>query len=165
MNISEALRKIKKIKGDLALEQNKMKLSCSWKVNDEPAWKFEEARDNLVTLTEELLELEAKVAQANAVTKVSFRNKEMTLAYVIRFLQETKSQIALYESLVVKTKPEIERDSVYDEEKEKYVTVKNEVKWASALTEISKEQKVKELKKLFDELNTVLENSNHKTSV
>lgn len=165
MNISEALRKIKKLKGEIAVSQQRMKSSSCWIQGKEPTYSFKEVVQLLETQTTELVALESAVAEKNASTKVNVDGKQVSLSSIIRSLQEIKSKISLYEVLSIRTDKEVDRDRFYSQEEEKYVTEKVEKQWVSALTEIERDEKIKSLKEDFDKLNSILENENHKTQI
>lgn len=166
MNISEALRKIKKLKGDIAQEQSRVKSSVSWiKGKTLPVYNFKESMDKLQVLSVELVSLESKVAEKNAVTKVTVGGKEMSLCEAIRTLQEVKSSIALYRELVIDNSVSEQREYVYDEEKDKNVTVKVKIEHESAITERERDTALESLKERFDIINSAIENANHKTSL
>lgn len=162
MNISEALRRIKKIKGEMSKEQGRMNSYVSWRVDQKPVYSFLESRESLEKLSEELVVLEAKVAEKNATSKIKFENVEMSLAQVIRTLQEIKSMISIYEGLVINNSEQVTKERFYSESEEKYITEKVTIKFESAITERDKDNKISQLKDKFEKLNSLLEDANHK---
>lgn len=162
MNISEALRKIKKLKGELAIETKRMQETCSW-LETKPEYDFLESEKKVVELKSKLVDLESKVALANATTKVKIGGADVSLAWVIRSLQEIKSSIALYEGLLIRNDKQVEKERVYDENYEKFSIEKIEKQWSSAVSVRQRDEHVASLKQKFEDFNAVLEKANHET--
>lgn len=163
MNISEALRKIKKLKGQLAIEDKRFVSSVSWQDDKLPVYNFAETEDAINQISSELVSLEAVVAEANAVTKVNFKDKEVSLAWLIRHLQEIKAKISKYESLHIRQEIVETSEYVYDEDKDKNIRIKKLVAFKSAISERDKDKRVQDLKDDFETANKLLEEMNHKT--
>lgn len=165
MNISEALRKIKKIKGDLAKNQPRLTSSVNYVEGEPPAFRFKETFDLVNSLSKELVELESKIAEKNAITKAKLNDKEVSLSFIIRSLQEIKSKIALVESFHIRTDTIVSKDRFYSDEEEKYVTEKVTRKYVSDISEMERDKMVSDLKEEFEKLNSLLENVNHVTTI
>jgi hypothetical protein len=165
MNISEALRKIKKIKGDLAKHQPRLSTSISYIETEPPAFRYAETFSQVKELSKELVELESKIAEKNATTKVNLNDKEVSLSFIIRSLQEIKSRITLVESFIIRTDTITIKDRFYSDEEDKYVTEKVTKKYVSDITEMEKDKMISDLKEEFEKLNSLLENANHVTSI
>lgn len=163
MNISEALRKIKKLKGQLAIEDKRFASSISWQDDKLPVYNFAETEEAINQISSELVSLEAAVAHANAVTKVNFKDKEVSLAWIIRHLQEIKAKISKYESLHIRDETVETSEYVYDEDKDKNIRLKKFVVFKSAISERDKDKRVQDLKDDFESANKLLEEMNHKT--
>jgi hypothetical protein len=163
MNISEALRKIKKIKGELAIHQARLTSSVSWTDSNKPTYSYEDTFNSIKSLSEELVELESKVAEKNATIKVMLKDKQVSLCNLIKRAQEVKSRITLISSLVIRNEILVTKDRFYSNEEDKYITEKIVVQYQSAITEVQKDRIIQELKDEFELLNTMLEDANHKT--
>lgn len=170
MNISEALRRIKVLKGELA----KLTVRCQQSVQhvkDKPtAFGFKESLNKLAEVRKELVQLEAKVAQANATTFIAvddFAN-QLSLAAAIRWLQEYKAHLAFVRSLVVRIQAEetdISYDYDYEMETSKRSRIKVETVHVCHMTESEREKLVEETEARFQKLNAALESANHQTLV
>lgn len=165
LTIAQALRKIKKLKGEIGIETQRAHSSISYVEGAVPDYNFKDSTNKRASLVEELLNLEEKVAVANAITKITFNDGvSLTLSGLIRRMQEIKSSISFYEALVLR-KPEEISEYVYDDNMNKNVVVKKVVQWKSDISVVEKDAAVKELKDRFDNLNNILETMNHSTKI
>lgn len=165
LTIAQALRKIKKLKGVISEETARMKSGVSYVKDAEPEFRFASSEGHRLEAQDEMIDLESKVAAANAVTFVELSSGKISLSKAIRQLQELKGDISLYKELVLNNKTVKEREDFYSEELSKYVTSFKEIVHVSVLSEIERDKIVKDLANRFDELNTLVEDANHKTQI
>ena len=180
MTISQALRRIKKLKGELKTHQDRSLASAVYKEGEEPAFEFDKSLNALADTRNLLLHLEAAVAVANAANKITLTGKarnpdgsivdttrQVTLAFAIRALQELKAEIAFFQSLPTKVLPKAEiteRERNYDDDG-KIRMIETKYTQICKLPEANKAATVAALQARFDEINDSLETANHKTPV
>lgn len=166
MNISTALRRVKKLKGDLAELLERAKTGVSYKQNDPPAFKFDECIAKAKTTRKELVTLQARIAKTNAVNMISFQGENITLGHAVLLLKEFKGQLAWYSELkgIVRNQPVTSQDETqYDYETEKRVT--RVVHYNCALPEAKRAEAAEAIKADFDELNNIVEDMNHRVDL
>lgn len=161
MTIAQALRRIKKIKGQIAEHQQRAQAGVSYDVTKVPAFRFAEADEAMQLLQAELIGLEASVAVANAQGTVKFEGKDVVLALAIRSLQEMKGRIAFLKGLHLRNETVQTRTNDWDDTEMKHISRLTETTFKSDLSEQDRDKKVKELQNLFEELNNAVENANH----
>src|SRR5271170_7991183 len=95
ITIAQALRRIKKLKGQLSEQSTRAQQGVSYVQGKAPAFRFQEACQIRDVVRQEMLDLESRVAVANAKKTVvdDFGNKVL-LARTVRELQEIKGEIA-----------------------------------------------------------------------
>lgn len=160
--ISQALRRIKKLKGLISEYQARTAANVSYDKKKPPVFPFKTDMENLSNYKAEFLELEGQVAVANATHEISYQNKNLNLSVAIRVLQELKGWITFYKGLNLKNEVVRDKEQYYDEEKEKYLYNITETEFVSDLSEIEREAKVKSLQDEFEILNNIVEDANHK---
>lgn len=166
VTIAQALRRIKKLKGTIAEQSTRAQQSVSYVQGKVPAFRFTVAVSQLTEARRELLDLEARVAVANAKKTVTNSSGEkIVLALAIRQLQELKGQIAFLRSLNLRSETVREREQNWDDEQMKHITRVNEVVYVSDLTESDRDREVKLLQDQFETLNNVVEEANHSVLV
>ena len=161
MTIAQALRRIKKLKGLIAEHSLRVKQGVSYISTEVPAFRFENEMNALLDTSEELIDLESKVAVANAMAMIVDGSSKMTLAKAIRTLQELKSTISLYQSLNLKSGIEKVRTNDWDDALEKSVSRVEELVRVTDLTEQDRDKIVKRMKDRFESLNNSVEDANH----
>lgn len=164
LTISQALRRIKKIKGQLAESRARAANSVTHRFADQPAFSFGTCVEQADTLRKELVEMQARVALANAVTTVVWDERITPLCLATRLLDEYKSEIAWLRGLVVKAQPDV----VEEETDYNVVSGKNDrrdVRFKCALPEAKRAAEVARVQDLFDRLNDAVEQANHKTTL
>src|SRR5208337_3023218 len=102
LTISQALRKIKTIKGKIAKHSANAMGSVTHRSDSRPAYSFENEWEIARSCVDELLEIQTRVAIANAKTTIDFKGKTRTLAWCTRKLIEIKGAIAWYSGLSVR---------------------------------------------------------------
>lgn len=173
--ISWALRRIKKLKGELSIQNERVKGSILYDKKDPPAFPYaqavkarDEARKNLITLS-------TAVAVANATNTIEHNGMTLPLACVLRMLQEIKAQLAEYKGMpahgLQKEKENVREHVTEDYEDvndsdgnykgQRRVKVVNKVTIICELTQTEWAEKVAKLEKEFEDLNDKLERANH----
>jgi len=165
MTIAQALRRVKKLKGLISEHTERAKRSVSYVNTEVPAFRFIDEVKALVTSTQEMVELEAKVAAANATVTVMEGEKEITLMEAVRTLQELKGLISFYKGLHLKSGLEKTRTSDWDDDLGKTVTRVEESVYVSDLSEQERDQIVKAMQDRFETLNNNVEDVNHQVLV
>lgn len=165
MNIAQALRRIKQLKGQMAELTARAASVVSYQQGKEPDFKFGDVRGEIATVREELIRLEAAVARANATTTVEADGKRMTIAEAIRRLQEVKAEKAWLAGLRLRYGTEETFEVDYDPETGRPVRRKETVVWVSGLTEPDRVAQLKELQDRFDRINDAVETANHRTDL
>jgi len=164
MTISQALRRIAKLKGSFKELQARASGSVLYSAENPPAFTFEETVSQLDKVREELTLLETALRVTNAQTSFDFRGKSMTLAEATCRLQEMRGKIAWLKSLSTQakaTRTEVSYDENY------HTGQKTEIKKVTvcALPEAQKVLLVTEEQEAFDTLNDVVEAVNHRTTL
>lgn len=166
LTISQSLRRISFLKGKLNELSGRAAASVSYVAGKkEPTFDFDETRDALEKAREELLQLEASVARANAMTRIDWKDRKVTLAEAIRRLQEFKGQIAWFNGLPIREGSEESTEPVYDELTGRHIRQKVTTVYVTKLTERQHVAEVDRLKDEFQALNTLVEAANHRTEV
>lgn len=166
VTIAQALRRIKKLKGQIAEHATHAQQSVSYVQGKLPAFSFSSSVSQLKTSRDEMLDLEARVAVANAKRTVTDLNgNKVVLARAVRELQEIKGQIAFLRSLNLRAETVREREQNWDDEQMKHITRVNEVTYVSDLSETDRAAAVKGLQDQFETLNNAVEEANHSVLV
>jgi hypothetical protein len=165
MTIAQALRRIKKIKGLLAEHRLRATMGVSYLLDKVPAFGFADEEAAMYLCIDELLNLESRVAVANANTMIQDNAVTMSLAKAIRSLQEIKGLISFYQSLNLRSGVEKNRHVDWDDNLNKNITTVDVVTYVSDLTEQDRDLKVKDFQDHFESLNNLVEDANHKVLV
>jgi len=164
ISIAAALRRAKRIKGQIAEHTTRATAAALYVEGKEPAFTFSTSVESRKALVKELLHIEVAVADANAKGTLS----SGSVLHAIRRLAELKSEMAFYRALPVRAKEhdvEIEKERDYDTAIEKYVMVEKKTVHISAITQAKRASIVEALQLDFEKLNQELESFNHKTTV
>jgi hypothetical protein len=164
LTISQALRKIKEIKGKVARHSTNAMTSVTHKTESPPAYGFEAEWEKAHSYVEELLEIQSRVAIANAKTTLDYEGKTRTLVWCTKKLVEIKGSIAWYTGLAVRAHAEtIEQEYNYDSAAHGQVRVAT--MYTCHLPEAKKAECIQALETKFADLNDIVENINHRTLV
>lgn len=160
MTISQALRKISKLKG--TLKEQLDRASSSVLFEETPAFPFMGSWEQAEAARAELIKLETALRITNAMTKFDFKGRPITLAEATCMLQEIKGKIAWLRLLPSQAQAE---RSVVNIEWDDTVTkqVKVMKKFTCELPEAKRADWVKREQDLFDALNDAVEAVNHRT--
>lgn len=161
ITIAQALRRIKKLKGQIAEHTARAQAGVSYVQGKAPAFRFQEARAALALARNEMLDLETRVAVANAKKIVVSGELKYTLAYAVRTLQEFKGEIAFLRGLNLRSETVREREQTWDDDAMKHINRVNEVTYVSDLSEQDRDAQVKDLQDAFEVLNNLVEEANH----
>ena len=161
MTIAQALRKIKKLKGTIAESKARAHLGVSYDVTKKPAFGFAESLEAALLATEEMVELECRVAVANANNNVVWEDSPRSLAFAVRYLQELKGQIAFLKGLNLRNETVKNRETDWDDVEMKHITRNVEAVFVSDLSEQERDDDLKELQECFETINDLVESANH----
>lgn len=161
MTIAQALRRVKKLKGMIAEFQQRAQTGVTYDTAKKPAFAFKEAVDSMFATQDEMVQLEARVAIANATATVQEGSTQMPMALAIRTLQELKGRIAFLKGLHLRNETVKNRETEWDDAEMKNITRTTETTYVSDLTEQDRDTQVKSLQDRFETLNNAVENANH----
>jgi len=167
LTISQALRKIKDLKGKIARHSQNATSCVTHRTDDPPAYQFGAEWEKATVLVDEMLDLQTRVALANAGATFDYDGKTRTLTWATRKLVEIKGAIAWHQGLVVRAREKTTEES-YD-----WVhkvgggpeRVRVAVEHTCHLPEAERAARVQALENKFVELNDLVETMNHRTVV
>jgi len=166
LTISQALRRIKKLKGELAVHLQRAANANTFKAGEEPAFRFGPMLELAESVRSDLIRLETDVARTNAQTGITYGGMQgsCTLTEATKRLRELKSQLAWYEGLNCRehnetTSKEVDYD--HDGPGRHYVTTM----WRCDMPVAQKAARVTHLQEEFDRLNDAVETANHRTEL
>ena len=163
MTISQCLRRIAKLKGEMKELLARAQQSVSYDEAAPPAFSFVDTMKEIEKTREELIKLETLLRVTNAWTEFKFGGRTLSLAEATVILQEHKARIAWLKALPCKAQAKTSSSKLdYDDEGER---VKVTVNTICALPEAERAKQVKDTQEAFDALNDVVENLNHKTPI
>lgn len=166
VTIAQALRRIKKLKGQIAEHSTRAQQGVSYVSTKVPAFRFADAVEALRAAREEMLDLESRVAVANAKKTLTTQDgRKVSLARAVRELQELKGEIALLRGLNLRSETVRERETEWNDDQLKNITRFTEVTYQSDLTEQSRDSQIKALQDAFEVLNNAVEEANHTVTV
>jgi len=165
ITIAQALRRIKKLKGQIAEHTQRAQQSVSYEQGKLPAFRFNEEVHALKSAQNEMVDLQARVSIANAKASIMDGTDELSHSEAIRRLQEMKGEIAFLRGLNLRNEVVKSREQDYDEAKNTYVMRVTETVWLSDLSELDRDKQVRQLQDHFEALNNVVEDHNHKVAV
>ena len=160
--ISQALRRIKKIKGQIGEHRANAGNSVTHLAEQQPAYQFGASTEKASVLVDEMLRLQTAVAIANATTSIEVDGKKIVLALAVRTLRELTSEIAWTKGLAVKAQEKVvEHEMEFDGTRH----VNAPKTYLCLLPEAKRAARVTELQDRFDRLNDIVETANHKTLI
>jgi hypothetical protein len=161
MTIAQALRRVKKLKGQIAENTQRCQLGVSYESTKVPNFRFQDSFEALTNAQLEMVKLESRIAVANATAYVPFKGENLLLARAVRMLQELKGQIAFLKGLHLRSETVKERNQEWDDVEMKHVHRVTEVQFVSDLSEKQRDSQVKEIQDTFEALNNAVEDMNH----
>lgn len=165
ITIAQALRRIKKLKGQIAEHTQRAQQGVSYDQSKTPAFRFQEAVAAIKASQKELVDLQSRVAIANAKATVADGTETITHAEAIRRLQEIKGEIVFLKGLSLRNEVVKDKSQEWDDIEMKHIVRVTEVTWTSDLSEKDRDTQVKALQDRFEVLNNTLEDRNHKVAV
>jgi hypothetical protein len=165
ITVAQALRRVKKLKGQIAEHYLRAQQSVSYEKGKEPAFRYGEQTQAMKAAQAEMVDLQSRIAIANAKATVQDGAKTLTHAEAIRVLQELKGEIAFLRGLVLRNDVVKGREQMWDDVKATYVFTPTETTFVSDLSEKERDTQVKGLQDYFERLNNALEDHNHKVAV
>ena len=164
MTIAQALRRIKDIKGRVARHSSNAQQSVTHESSSPPAFDFATEWKTATELVDEMIDLQTRVAVANARTLVSWEGRQVPLAWCTKRLAEIKGAIAWHEALVVRAH-EKTTDESYDWAPGAAGRVRIAKEFTCHLPEARRAEAVRALQDKFNDLNDQVEKTNHRTNV
>lgn len=165
MTVAQALRRVKKLKGIIAEHRTHAINGVSYASDKVPSFRFHEELVAMGQATDDMVDLESRIAIANATATVQDDPATLTLAKAVRLLQEIKGTISFYQSLSLKSGLEKNRNMEWDDGLDKTVTRVEETTYVTDLTEQERARRVKILQDHFESLNNSVEDANHQVTV
>ena len=167
LTIAQALRKIKELKGKLAKHSANAAACVTHKTKQVPAYGFSAEVEVASVVVDEMLDLQTRVAVANAKTTIDWAGKPRPLAWATKKLAETKAAISWHQNLNVRAQAKT------SEEEFDYVRnangvaehVRVETEFTCHLPEVEKAARIQKLETQFADLNDLVETMNHRTLV
>jgi|SRR5271157_5349272 len=167
LTIAQALRRVKDLKGKVSKHNANAFANVTHKTKNPPAFAFGAESEAAAMAVEEMIDLQTRIAVANAKTTVDVAGKTRLLSWCTKKLAEIKGAIAWYASLGVRA-----HDKTTEEELEwirqagsgpEHVNVVTE--YTCHLPEAARAAKIQKLETEFAELNDIVETINHRTFV
>lgn len=168
MTIAQGLRRVKKIKGELAEQLTRAHGAVTYRSDMLPAFEFESSLSKAKELRKELIEMESAIAKANATNTVSVDGHEMSLTQAVRTLKEYKGELAWLETLkgVVRNQTNTfteESEIDWDSDRTKRVKVRHD--WICVMPEAERAKATDKVREQFDTLNNLVEEANHRITL
>jgi hypothetical protein len=161
--IAQGLRKIKDLKGRIARHSANAMSAVTHKTSAPPAYAFGTEWEQASTLVEEMLELQTRIAIANARTTVDYEGRPRSLTWCTKKLAEIKGAITWHNGLMVRAQ------KVTTEEERDYAaggqTVRVVTEYTCHLPEAERAARVRGLETKFIDLNDLVETENHRTRI
>lgn len=165
MTIAQGIRRVNKLKGLIAEAQGRATEGVSYQSDKVPAFRFADSVKTILDSSEELIDLQTRIAAANASATVSYGKKTLSLAKAVRLLEEIRGLIAFYKRLNLKSGVEKTRSQDWDDDACKTITRTEEITYISDLSEVERDTTIKELNDRFEKLNNAVEDINHVTMI
>lgn len=165
MTIAQAIRRVKRLKGQMAELSRRARDVVSYREDRKPAFDYAETRDALALVREELVGLSAKISIANARTKIRVEGKELVLTEAVKLLQELRAEIDHLKTFHIRTDAERSPEAVLDETTGRYAHTYHEVKWVSAVSEPERAELMQALYDRFELINDAVEGANRTTPI
>lgn len=183
VTISEAIRRVHKLKNEIATLRTRVDDSVTYMEKDPPAFAFEESMKALIKAQADLVFLTTAIAESNAKNTVSIAgtnggSAQVSVAGALRMLSELKSEIAWVKNLGHRSTRLRETETVSFTESEEQETVeflgrathrpkrvRVVTKTICNLTTVEHAERLKALQDTFDTINNIVESSNHLNTV
>ncbi len=164
LNISQALRYASKLKNQISETRTRAFGSLNHEAGEPTAFSFNEMLEKSEKLSDELANLQGKLAVANAINTINYKEETLTLAHAVKILQELKGRIAWLKSLPCLANESVTTtDSQWDDDSSKYI--KQQITTLCCLPEADRAELVDNLQEEFDSLNGAIEAMNQTTKL
>lgn len=162
--ISQALRRIKELKGKIAQVDGRMQSSVCWAEpgDTKPAYAFGALSEERKLLVDELVVLKGRLAHTNATTEISFGGKTMSVQTAVFAMAELKAEKMMLSTLLIRQGTFEEPTHDYDERGR---PIYKQKMWISALDLLKRDEIVAALEKSIAEINDLVEDANHRTAL
>lgn len=162
MTISQALRRMSKLKGRLGEERQRAAGCVTHLADQKPAYEFAPSLEKTTATLTELLQIQTAIALSNAKLTVDWEGKVVPLAWAVRALREMAAEIDWTKKLSVRAQPTtVEQER--DHDGEKYVTISKT--HTCHLPTAARDEKQAALQDRFDKLNDIVNTSNGKNTI
>lgn len=160
--ISQALRRIKEIKGRLAKTTARARGSVSWVEPNKPVYNYINVMSEYKTLTDELITLKTRLAKTNAVTPVTLPDgPTVSIQQAVFTMAELKALKELYTALPIQ-EGSFKEISEYTRNGDPVYETKQH---CSAVSEVERDKLVSTIEETISAINAVIEDANHKTAL
>jgi hypothetical protein len=160
MNCSQALRKIKALKGQISTLTLRLQHTTSWvEGGTKPSYDYATVKAELEKTVDELVALKAALAAANSNTVIAGGG---TLQQAIFRMSELKAKHALVSTLRIQVGEFKDETGVYDERGRPVYETK---RWASAISVVDRDKEIAKIEEEIAALNDTIETENHRTLV
>lgn len=164
MLVSQALRRLAALKGELKELEARGTAAVSYQKDSPPAYAWGEVFESQGKVRMELAHLKAKLAKTNALTQFEFEGKSISLTEAVIQLGELKATIKWLKDLSVKPQATtVEKSHDYDPDTMKRVV--NNIEWKCDFPEKERGDRVAKFQKQFASLNDAVEAVNNKTTL
>ncbi len=160
LTISQALRNASRVKGKLAEYRARAAASVTYRNDAKPAYDFAKMMVKIKSAKDELVALESRIAITNALTRVPYAGKQVTLVQAVKILQELKGELVWLRGLSVRPASLTQENEVVYLKGEHTTT---QVPVTCDLPEADRADRLDEVQAEFDALNDLVEKKNHET--
>lgn len=162
MTLSQALRREKKLKGQIKEALDRAEAALVHREDQPPAFNFQSQLERAEAARSELIAIETARRNRSAATSLDYAGRSLTLTEAVVVLQELRSRIAWLRGLPCRAHAEqVEETVEWDGENNKRLKVTH--KFLCALPEQKRAEMVDALQTEFDNLNNLVEVIDHKT--
>ena len=167
MTIAQALRRIKDLKGQVGLHVRNAQQSVTHVTLAAPAYSFSEEWEKAQQKVGELLDLQERLAIANATTMIPGLGRGgsgRSLSWATKKLAEIKGAIALFEGLPVRAQEKtVEVREAWSPAAS--ASAAREIEYTCHLPEKKRAEAVERMRADFSTLNDLVETYNHRTFI
>lgn len=168
MTAAAVLRRIKKLRGEIGILDERLKKASVYVEGKEPAFGFKDTWEARQVKLGELLKMQTALSISNAKTFFTCAGKSVNVAWAVRRTQEIKAEVSLLVMLPIREQKrdvEVRRDMIWNDAAEKSVPEVTQTVYLSALSKVEQSKLIEDLTAGFEELNTALEACNHATLI
>lgn len=166
LTVHEAIRRLSVLKGELKNHTERASASvCFEEGGPEPIFSFEDEVANRARVQSEVICWQAALSSSNGRTRVQVDERGMTVAELLKRIEEAKADKAFYEALKIREGKEVRRESEWDDASGRSVPRRVEVTFVTHLGLRARVQKVDLIQTQIAMLNRILDASNHRTKV